>query len=151
MKRPTLLVLVSLSCLPLFGCDAIRERLAGKAKEKAVETTTGGDVKISSGTSGVGTGALPAGWPASVPQYPGSKVASSMGTPQGKTAILETTDAPSAVASFYKSALSGMKLQADVDMGSNKVLTFNKGPQNVSITVSPSGAKNRITLSVAGF
>lgn len=151
MRRSAPLVVFALSMLPLFGCDAIKERLAGKAKEKAVQTTTGGDVKVVGGDGTVATGAMPAGWPASVPQYPGSKVASAMATPRGKTAILETTDAPASIASFYKDALSGMKLQADVDMGTTKVLTFNKGSENVSITISPSGPKRMITVSVTGF
>jgi hypothetical protein len=153
MKRIWLALVALTLASGVTGCGKIREMIAGRAAEKAVETSTGGDVKISTGQGSLtGSASMPAGWPSSVPQYPGSKVTTSMSTPQGKTAILETTDAIGSVASFYKSALSGMKLQADVDMGTSKVLTFNKGPQqNVSVTISQSGGKTMVTISVAGF
>ncbi len=154
------LVLVALSLVT--GCGKIREKLAQKAAEKAVETSTGGDVKISSGGVTVkdakGGGAatfgdsakLPDGWPSDVPAYPDAKIVASMATPQGKTTVMETKDAPAKVADFYKSKLSSFARQSDVDAAGVRQLVYKSGSRTIQVVASPSGDKTNISISVAG-
>jgi len=163
MKRVVVLFTMG-SLLLASGCSKIREKLF----EKAVETQTGGEVDLSSSSGGVTvkdpkTGAavqagsaakLPDGWPSKVPPYPGGTIQAAMSSPNGKTVILVTNDTPAQVHAFYKDKLGGMKLQADVDLGSGKVLTYKDGATTVSCTIAAnsggSGGATSVTLSVAG-
>jgi hypothetical protein len=155
MKRIALVALVVLS-FSSFGCGKLREKLAGKAVEEGSSGTVtvssgGATITTPTGTIQAATGAkLPDGWPSSIPQYPGSSVVSSMASPVGKTAVLNTTDSPQKVHDFYKGQIS-MKLATDVDANGSKVMAFRDGAKTLSITVTPTGAQTQITVSAAGF
>jgi len=154
MKRIALVCCLSLS---LFGCGKIREKLMGKA----VEEGSSGQVNISSGgvtvTTPTGTvqaggngASLPDGWPSSVPQYPGSKIVSALGTPVGRTIVLNTSDSPQKVHDYYKGEIK-LKLQTDVDANGSKVLNFHEGAKTVGVTVTPTGGTTQVTVSTTGF
>lgn len=163
MKR-VVVVFAMGSLLVASGCSKIREKLF----EKAVETSTGGEVDLSSSSGGVTvkdpkTGAavqtgsaakLPDGWPSKVPTYPGATIQAAMASPNGKTVVLVTNDSPAQVHAFYKDKLGGMKLQADIDMGAGKVLTYKDGATTVSCTIGANSGSTAgstsVTLSVAG-
>jgi hypothetical protein len=162
MKRPVL-AFATLALVLATGCDKIKEKIAEKAAEKAVETATGGDVKISSGgvtvkddktgaSAQLGTGAkVPDDWPSNVPVYPGT-VQASMAGENGKTVIVQTKDTPAKVSDFYKAKLTGMKKQAEMDLGASKTLAWVDGKTTVSLMVSAGGDDDHLTtvqLSVA--
>jgi hypothetical protein len=156
MKRVAL-ALVALTLAT--GCGKIREKLA----EKAIERSTGGDVKISSGgvtvkddkngaTTVLGSDAkLPDGWPSSIPVYTGAKLSASMVTPNGKTIIFETKDPPSQVADFYKAKLSPLRKVTDLDVGgTTRQLVFRNTKETVSAAITTDGTTTRCQLSVTG-
>ncbi len=150
-------------CLLLLvtGCDRIQEAIANKAAEKAVESASGGPVKIDTSSGGttvtdpktgatVTSGAaikLPAGWPASVPVYPGATVRNALTSPSGKTATLVTKDAPAKVADFYKTK-SGLKLESDLDLGQQHILVFKNGKGTVTVSLGQAGTDTMVTLAV---
>lgn len=154
MKR---LLLAASLLLALTGCQKIKDKLAHKAEESAVEAASGGDVKVSSGgvtvTTDKGTVAmdnkLPADWPADLPAYPGATIKAAMSTPQGKSLVMETTDGPDKVHDFYKGKMSSMKLLADTKTPTMQNLAYQSGKRNVSITASGS-SPTTITVSASG-
>jgi len=170
MKTTSATVMLPLalaSILGLSGCGKIRQLLFEKAAEKAIETGTGGQVDLSSSSGTItitdpNTGAkvqggnaakLPDGWPAKVPVYPGSTIQASLGTPSGKTVMLVTKDDVAKVSAFYKSALSSMKMQADMDVGTGRVTSYKDGNTTVGVTITggstgPGSGGCAINLSV---
>jgi hypothetical protein len=113
----------------LTGCNKIAEKTGEAAVEKMIEAETGGDVDVDvsgekitfhdedgSTTTVVGEDTtLPEGWPAGLPQYPGSKLelANTATADDGiaMTVFMTATDDPAKVAEFYagKAAAMGMK------------------------------------------
>lgn len=160
MKR---LVLVLLAvALASTGCGKIREKLAQKAAEKAIERSTGGEVQLggSSGTVTVkdakggaqaqfGAGAkLPDDWPAKVPAYPGATVIASASTPNGKTAQMSSKDAPDKVFDFYKSKMSGLTKTGEVNLPNMRTMALKDGASTISITVM-NGEAGGSTISLS--
>jgi hypothetical protein len=156
MKRAALLLLC---ILPLVGCGKIREKLAGKA----IETGTGGDVKISSGgatvhdskgggTVSMGTDAkLPDDWPSNVPLYGGAKITAAMASPNGKTVMFETKDPPAKVADFYKEKLASLTKVTELDLGgTTRQLVFRDGKKTVQLSITGAGPSTTVSLSIAG-
>ena len=144
-----LLVLVS-------GCDKLAEKLGNKA----VEGATGGDTKVDTANGSVtvtdkksgiaSTGGdnvkLPAGWPASVPIYPGAKIGNATVSGPNKTATFVTKDPPAKVADFYKK--SGLTLENDVDLGPMRTISFKNGKGSVNVILQKVGADTQGTLAV---
>jgi hypothetical protein len=97
----------------------------------------------------MGNAKVPDGWPSNVPVYNGS-ITAGMASPNGKTVVVTTSDSPSAVHDFYKSKLSSMKLQSDLDVGTAKVLVFRDGKTTISVNIASTGSKTNVTVSVAG-
>lgn len=153
MKRIALVLCLS---LVTFGCGKIREKLMGKAVEEGssgqVNISSGGvTVTTPTGTIQAATGAkLPDGWPSNVPQYPGSNIVSAMGTPVGKTIVLNTSDSPSKVHDYYKGEIK-MKLLTDVEANGSRVMNFHEGTKTVGITITPTGGTTQATVSATGF
>ena len=68
----------------------------------------------------------------------------------GKTVIVQTKDSPAKVTEFYKAKLSGMKKQAEMDLGASKTLAFLDGKSTVSVMVSGgSDSENMTTVQVS--
>lgn len=147
---------LSLSLLALLlvttGCEKLQEKLAQKAAEKAVESASGGVVTVTdpqSGTTAQGGAVvkLPANWPASVPIYPGSTVRNALVTTGSKKVTLVTKDPPAKVAEFYKTT-SGLKLDAEIDLGAQHIINFKNGKGTVAVVIGQVPPDTSITLAV---
>ncbi len=156
----TPLVGVAMALLLLSGCNKVKEKLAQKAAEKASEATTGAEATVTGdgvtvrdsktgATFATGNAKLPEGWPSNVPTYPGAKIQSSMGSPSGKTVILVTQDAPQKVVDFYKTKLSQMKKQTELDLGGSFTIVWAEGKRGVSIVVSHHDDETMVQVSVS--
>lgn len=126
----------------LAGCDTIKEKIMEKVGEKVAEKVvgqaTGSEVDIGSSSGSVTmkdpkTGAvarmgasLPDNWPASLPIYPGAKIAASLDLPDGKQVTFTTSEPVDKVFAFYKSKLPG-KQEASMDLGGTKMHTTKEG------------------------
>jgi len=155
-----LLLVVAASCQ-----QAARKAAEGTA-ERAIETASEGKVsadisgdtmKITDKETGresvVKTGqGMPEGWPASLPQYPGSTVVSSVAadTPEGEgfQVMLHTSDAPEAVAEFYleKAEAAGYKKQAEVSRPENVMIMFESADKSFMVNVMPAEDGCDVTL-----
>lgn len=159
-------VLVAALVLPLFACGKIKEKIAEKASEKVAETIlekgTGTQVDLGSSSGGVtikdpktgaiaraGTGAaLPDGWPAAAPVYPGGKIMTSFDTPTGKQVTFTSTDPADKVHAFYKSKLPG-KQEAAMDLGDAKMFTTKDGQTTYAAMVSKADEGTTVQLTVS--
>ncbi len=160
MTRMTRYALLLAALVLGTGCKKIEEKIAQKAAEKALEAASGGDVKVDTssgsvtvtdpktGTSvvgGNGTVALPAGWPASVPVYPGASVRSSILNGTSKSVVLATKDGTAKVRDFYKGK---MKLESEMDLGAQRMMVFKSGAGNVTVTIGEAGADTMVSITV---
>ena len=161
MKNPVLAIALALLSTNL-GCEKLTEKIANKAAEKAVEGAAGGDVKVDTSGSNVsvtdrktGTVAhsgasvpLPAGWPASVPLYPGAIVRNAVVAAGGKSATLATKDPAAKVHDFYAKTTT-MKLENDIDLGGQRMMAFKNGKGTTSVTIGAAGAETMINIAIA--
>jgi hypothetical protein len=151
-----------LSLLLLPGCRKLAEKATEKVAEKVAEqqiekstggkahvdiNSQGGSVKVSSDNGKTqaeyGTASLPEGWPAWLPQYPGSKITMGMRQMEGDKAslhlMLTTRDAPDKVLQFYeqKAIAQGFKSQMKMNMQQTGTMeTFEGTDQTLSIVIS---------------
>lgn len=124
-----------------ISMTACTETVAEKAAEKAVESKTGGKVKIDSkkgsveikgkdGEIKIGANKLPDDFPDDLPIYKPSKIQTSMNnTIQGKktyAATLSTEDGFEAVVDFYKKKLT--------DNGWTEASSFSSGEGDTQLT-----------------
>lgn len=155
------LAALGLSMLVLVtGCDKIAEKIGQKAGEKAVEGASGGEVKVDTsggqvtvtdkktGTTSVGGDnvALPAGWPANVPVYPGARIGHALVSGKNMNATLVTKDPPAKVAEFYKK--SGLTLENEVNLGALQTMNFKNGKGTVSIVMQQAGSDTQVTIAI---
>jgi len=151
------------------SCQQAARKSAESAAERAVETASGGKVsadingetvKITEKETGresvVKTGqGMPEGWPASLPQYPGSTVVSSVATdtPEGKAfqVMLHTTDTSEAVAKFYlqKAEAAGFKKQTEVTRPEGSMMMFESSDRSFMVNVVAAEGGCDLTLHLA--
>ena len=163
--------LVLVASLPSCLCGRIKERLAEKATEAAIEAVAddgkGGKAKVdlSKGTFTVtddkggslkfaaGGGAkVPETWPKDFPVFAGAKVTMAMDTPNGSTVSFETADPPAKVYGYYASTMPGqgwkINVRTSVDDGGTLMMT--KDPKrSATVVVSSAGGKTNVVLSSA--
>lgn len=159
-RRFASVILVAVFALGLAGCDKIAEKLGRKLGEKAVEGASGGEVSVDTSNGGAtvtdkktgtvvqsGTNTtLPAGWPAAVPLYPGAQVRNAVTAPNAKNATLVTKDPPAKVAEFYKK--SGLKLEAEMNLGTQLMLNFKNGKGQITMMISQAGGETMASISI---
>jgi DNA-binding NarL/FixJ family response regulator len=147
--RTILILVLAAMAVMVFGC----QKAAEKAAEKMIEAQSGG--KVSADISGgkvtvtdketgaesvVGTGAkMPEGWPASMPQYPGSTVMQSVtqDAPEGKMlhVMMTTQDSPKAVLDFYKekAKAAGYKVMTESSLPEGGMIVFEGASESVHV------------------
>lgn len=153
------------------GCKQIQERLAAKADERAVETAssasvdpaTGQGVVTLSGEQGAAVAVggelatVPDSWPKSVPTYPSGTLKGAMSATgaaaTGKiqhTLTYETPDDAAKVVQFYTENLKGFSKTSELDLGGNRVLSFEGDGKIVAITVSrlPGASKSMLNVMI---
>lgn len=166
MSRGVLCAAIVACLVGTTGCGKIREKIAQKAVEKAIETGSGGSVNIDDDkvTFGadkdraltVGRAAkLPDGWPSDVPSYPGATIVAAVsdGT-KARTAIFETTDSVDQASAFYEQNLSAFKKEGEVDLGGHKQMSFKDAAKKRTVMVavgksSKAASKTTVSLIVA--
>lgn len=164
IHRPlaSLAVVLALVAVASSGC----KRLAERAEEKAIERSTGGQVKIDDkkGTLTIiadggavmlgGAATIPADFPKEVAIYPGAKpemVAKSL-DPKGKQAwsvTMETPDPKEKVAAYYKANMAGFTQASTMDMGTSNMSVYQSPRYDVTVMVNSEGAKSMVSLTVA--
>jgi len=164
-------VFALVASLPSCLCGRIKERLAEKATEAAIEAVAddgkGGKAKVdlSKGTFTVtdekggsmkfaaGGGAkVPANWPADFPVAAGAKVTMAMETPVGATVSFESSDPPAKVYAYYESTMTGqgwkVNVKTNVDDGGTLMMT-KEPKRSATVVISSSGGKTNVVLSSA--
>jgi hypothetical protein len=162
-----LLLLAITATVTTSGCRKARDEIAEEALRKA----TGGAVNVDNGTvtisspDGAATltagapGALPAGFPSSIPIYPGSTVKggikSSDKGKDGYIVSLETKDSPQQVGTFYKGQLKAWKNTMDMNTPDMMMLEFRDPTGKLGVTITPTHNKTTnitdVGLLVATF
>ena len=94
---------------------------------------------------------MPEGWPDYAPQYPGSKITAAMSTPNGKTATMDSSDAPDKVVAFYKDKLTagGFKQTVAGNFGGMQTLTMQKGNNKTNAVVTAQRQNDRTMVSIS--
>ncbi|MBI4733378.1 MAG: hypothetical protein HY779_00885, partial [Rubrobacteridae bacterium] len=139
----------------MTGCSAITDKAAEKATESMLEKATGaknvdigkdgGSIKVTNEKGeevelSASENKIPEGFPSSFPIYGGATVASSLkmgSATEGKTGfnvVLQTGDAVSDVAKFYKREIpkSGYEISGTMELGDGTTsLTLKKGQDDV--------------------
>ncbi|HEY1695688.1 MAG TPA: hypothetical protein VGG39_26150 [Polyangiaceae bacterium] len=158
----SLAVVLALVAVASSGC----KRLAERAEEKAIERSTGGQVKIDDkkgtltiiadgGAVTMGAAAtIPADFPKEVAVYPGAKpqmVAKSL-DPKGKQAwsvTMETPDPSAKVVAYYKANMTGFTQASTMDMGTSNMSVYQSPRYDATVVINSEGAKSLISLTVA--
>lgn len=95
---------------------------------------------------------IPTDFPSDVPIYSGAKplVAMQMEA-QGQSLTLESVDSLDNVYQFYVDALqaNGWTLDAQMDLGGQKMIAAKKGNQSAVVSIGTSEGKTQIVLTVA--
>lgn len=145
------ILILALAAVAVLVCGC--QQAAEKAAEKAIEAQSGGQVSADisgskvtvtdreTGTETVmGAGAkMPEGWPASMPQYPGSTVMQSMSqnAEEGKVlhVMMSTQDSPKAVLDFYKekAAAAGYKVMTESSLPEGGMIVFEGANEAVHV------------------
>lgn len=96
---------------------------------------------------------LPSWAPKDFPVYSPSTVAGSMAMGPLKSFILETDDPVATVTAFYKKEAAAGGWSSDVAMEDAKAFTgtFRKGPQSITLVITPSDEKPGKTQIVVGL
>ena len=151
------------------GCQQAAQKAAEGMAERAIEAQSDG--KVSADISGdtmtitdaetgeetiVKTGqGMPEGWPASLPQYPGSTVESSLSseTPEGRSSsvYLQTSDPPRKVADFYvgKAEAAGYKKQTEMETPEGITLMFEGADKAFIVSAITSDSGCDVSLQLA--
>jgi len=92
--------------------------------------------------------ALPEDFPKDVPVYPDATLVTSMATPEGVMISSRSSADPGDVLAFYKKELAseGWKLEAEMNMGPQRMLTFSKGDRQATVTLSSDEGETQISL-----
>lgn len=163
------LTLALLGSLP--ACDIITEKLTQKAVEvaveKAIEGNSGSDVDIDTSGKSVTikakndkgedvvlqtqTGQLPEAWPKDIPPYPGAKINGSLVTGKGGMLMLETSDTPDQVMTFYRSRLPQMKQKSEMKLENHTLLTFEEGPGKRGLAVGATVQDGKTAIHLQTF
>jgi len=130
----------------LTACPRAAERAGERMAERMIERGTGADVDVSAGKDAVkitheesGTettiqraGGMPEGWPAELPQYPGSTIEGSttQSTEVGTVyhVMLKAAASPDEVAAFYreKATAAGYAMKNEATTPEGKMLMLEK-------------------------
>ena len=161
MRTILILALIVLAAM-LFGC----QKAAEKAAEKMVEAQSGGrisadisggDVTVTDKETGAKMtmgehAAMPEGWPADMPQYPGSTVLQSMtqDSPQGKHlhVMLHTQDSPKTVLDYYKekAVAAGYKVVVESSLEEGGMVVFESASSSVHVNAMTSEGGSDIVM-----
>lgn len=170
--RLVLAVSLVLGALALAGCQAIAEKAAETATEKALEAGTGNKVDIKdegvtiegedgSTTSISQSGEVPKDWPSDVPVYEGTIKASASGAQsgagdQGYVISLVTPDTPADVVAWYAKELTaeGWTKESEASVPDGAVYAAKKGARAVNVIAAgggtdPDGATT-VTITATG-
>jgi hypothetical protein len=163
--RYGVVVLLAALAVSSMGCRKIRQKIEEKAAEQAIKAGTGGAVAVNEGDQGgltlkdnkgnvvtLGQTKVPADWPSNVPVYSGKVVSAVSSKDQGKTAqvvMIETTDTPDAVFTFYKSKLASFEQQSEMSSNQMRMLVVEdkKSKMHVSVVVGTSGANTTVQVA----
>lgn len=150
----------------LNGCNKLAEQTSDEAAESIAEAAMGGNadveidgdqVKIATEDGGVqtiaaGSGEFPEGWPASLPQYPGSKITAGSKNSQGEHVAyaisLSTGDGPGLVMAYYKekALAAGFTLQSTISDGGRFADHYTSPEWNFNIGCTSEGNTTSVTL-----
>ncbi len=168
MKRSVAIFLLSAFIVATsLGCRSLKEKIARKATEKALEEGTGeqwtldkdkvtvtdtkghGSVQFGAGAS------VPDDWPKDVPVYPGAKVTLAIASKdtgsKGYALTLESKDSPKAVHDYYKSKLSGYTVALDAVAGDMHMLSLRNAATGSDVTVNTAENKGNATTTIQLF
>jgi hypothetical protein len=136
------------------------------AAEQALERMAGGDadvdyddgevtVRTDEGEWSTG-GDVPSGWPSDVPVYRGAKVVSSASSnpstgEKGYYLALQSSDAPDAVAEFYKRELAanGWTIRGTTTVNGGTYVGAEKGGRDLAIAIAAAEGGSSISIGVS--
>ena len=130
------------------GCGKLAEKITGKAIEKAVEESSGGDASLSL-DGNIDISDIPAAF-----RYPGMKgvarIAQNTSTSTGTVYMLESEDSLEKVKTHYE-AIAGYKQISKLEQpGIDPVFTYETAPkESCIIQLSTRSAKTAIILTFA--
>ena len=107
--------------------------------ENKVEMKTGKNVE------------LPSDFPDDVPVYPDATLVASMATPEGMMVSSQSTADLDDVLAFYKKELAseGWTIEAEMNMGPQRMISFSKGDRSVMVTASNDEGQTQISLTAS--
>jgi hypothetical protein len=167
MQRSRVLVVLCLVLVVVPACKKASESTAERSAERAIERATGNkaDVNVSgegiriSGkeggkefsyeASGKGEAALPKGFPADVPRYPGAGVLSSMSQGNEMSMVtFQTGDATDRVYEFYDTKLraGGWDIVSELTTPQMRMISGKKSDRQANVTVISGDGKTTITV-----
>lgn len=165
LVRTSLLAMLLLTGLAVLSCNKIAE----KATEKAIEAASGEKVDVDTAgkkmtmtdketgqTSEVDMAAksMPEGWPASLPQYPGSTIEMTqthkLDAGTSLIVAMKTADSPDKVTSFYdeKATAAGFKQQSTMTAADNGQTMYESADQMFGFLYVVEDGATRISLSL---
>jgi len=160
--KAVVLAAVSVALVLAVGCG---RKKGSAARDAAVRAFSGGSVEMDSDGEGArirtpdGTvtvagprgGKLPPGFPANVPQYPGSSVVHSVVAEDAMGVTLQSPDSLQAITDYYKREMkaNGWKEEGAIAMGESAMLAYSMGGTTVNIVISDTGDARMITLGIA--
>lgn len=108
---------------------------SGKGEEK-FEMKTGEGVE------------LPENFPQDVPLYPDATIVASMASQEGVMVSCQSPADPAEVVVFYKEKLSGQgwTVEAEMNMGPQRMISFAKADRHVTVTATSDAGKTQISL-----
>ena len=131
-----------------IACD--RKQAKKEPQEAPVVETGGMTFTDPSTNTTVTTGesvALPSGFPASVPVYPGAVIRSAMTSPGAQTIMFATLDPVAKVVDFYKTK-AGMTVESDMDLGAQHIIVLKNPTVSVTLSLGQAGAETTVSLAV---
>jgi hypothetical protein len=171
LQRIAIWALAVVVCLLGAACNKAAEKASEAAAERAIEAASGGEVDVDysgdtmtvtdkeTGESAEVTWeakSMPADWPASLPQYPGSEVEAVQTHKQGDGVMmmvnLKTTDTEDAVIAFYEDKATaagfteagtfsipegGQTIYESADQTFVVVRTIEEGALRIALTLMP--------------
>lgn len=159
-----MVAVLSAGALMLAGCGKAKEKAAAKAMELSLRhagakdasvdisgqnmtiKTKDGEVVISGGDSA----SIPADFPKDVFVEKSAKIRLAMKNPEGFVINLETGVAVPKAAETYDAGMKaqGWVLDASMDMGETRSLTYKKDTRQTTIIVSKSGKATAVMIAV---
>jgi hypothetical protein len=121
--------------------------------EAGVEADADGGVSTAKSTQDGATAALPEGFPADVPVYPGLVLHTAAAMPGGHSVQGTTDDDADAVAAFYTRQMASQGWTQDADAEQSPVtqtLSFEKDGRTTSIDLLPTGDRTAVLITSLG-